>query len=230
MDDHFQLCPHCDFQSLFDSHTVPYNNGAAMTRVVDVMPDTLLTALCCRHCKGFIIRIARHQEGIRNPDGTPYFEPEHLYPWKPRPPKVPEDVPKDLREAYEEAWALQNISECAAAVMARRCLQLTLRKQGFVKRTLDAEIEAAEATVGADLATQLHYVRTVGNIGAHPMDAEGGVSFEELLNVQPGELVALFAAIREAFEEFFVKPARKKRDLDALNAKLKAAGKPPLTP
>ncbi len=112
--------------------------------------------------------------------------------------------------------------------MARRCLQLTLRKQGFIKRTLDAEIQEAETKVGNDLATQLHYVRVVGNIGAHPMDAEGGTNFDQLLDVQPGGLVALFAAIDEAFEEFYVKPARKKRTLDALNEKLKAANKPPI--
>jgi hypothetical protein len=69
---------------------------------------------------------------------------------------------------------------------------------------------------------------SLGRVGTLKVD--GGVDFEKLIDVQPGELVALFSAIREAFDEFFVRPARKQRDLDALNEKLKAAGKKPIVP
>lgn len=74
-----------------------------------------------------------------------------------------------------------------------------------------------EGKVSSGLATQLHVVRTVGNVGAHPMDADGGLSFERLLSVEPTEVETLFSALREFFDEIFVRPRRQQRELEALN-------------
>ena len=154
------------------------------------------------------------------------YDTEVLYPTQSRAAELPEDIPCDLRHAYAEAWSLTQVSEAAAALMARRCLQLTLRKQGFVRRTLDAEIDEAAKVVGSDLAAQLHYVRKLGNISAHPIDAEGGVDFDSLLRVDKGEVDLIFQAIRDAFDEFFVKPARNRRAQDALDDRLSRANSP----
>ena len=95
------------------------------------------------------------------------------------------------------------------------------------------EIEKAKDRVSDRLRTKLHFVRQVGLIGAHPLPekgVDGTRDYTALLDVEPGEVEALFAALDEFFDEFYVRPRRDQRQLDALNEKLKAAGKAPIAP
>ncbi len=180
----------------------------------------------CVLCKHFIIWL----EWLY---GCPVARGELVYPLTRRPPSLSPDIPSDLREAYLEAWDLALFNERATAVMARRALQLALRKEGFEDRDLYNEIEKAKDRVSDRLRTKLHFVRQVGLIGAHPLPekgVDGTRDYTALLDVEPGEVEALFAALDEFFDEFYVRPRRDQRQLDALNEKLKAAGKAPIAP
>jgi hypothetical protein len=165
--------------------------------------------------------------------GAPAAHTELAYPLVRRPRALSPDVPRELQDAYQEAWQLVPYSERAAAVMARRTLQLALRREGFADRDLYNEIENAKHKVSHRLRTKLHYVRQVGLLGAHPVaakDETGGEDFGLLVEVEPGEIDALFAALDEFFDEFYVRPKRDERELEALNEKLKKAGKAPIKP
>jgi hypothetical protein len=48
------------------------------------------------------------------------------------------------------------------------------------------------------------------------------------LRVAPGEVEALFGALDDLFEHFYVKPARHRAMMTAINAKLTAAGNLPI--
>lgn len=135
-----------------------------------------------------------------------------------------QDVPSSIREVYLEAALVESKSARAAAALARRCLQAALWEKGFTAKNLNEEILAAEkgAAISSVLRQKLEIVRHVGNYAAHPLaDGVGG-----LLTVEPGEVDALFDALDELFDEFFVKPADHARRLALLNQKLAAAGKP----
>ncbi|MBZ4400408.1 DUF4145 domain-containing protein [Myxococcus sp. AS-1-15] len=135
-------------------------------------------------------------------------------------------VPPHIRTEYAEAAAVEHVSQRAAAALLRRCLQSTLRDNGFKRAALEAEIEAAAQNGAIDyqLRTKLHIVRQVGNYSAHPIPDGGG----DILQVEPGEVDALFGALDQAFEVFYVNPNRDREMLDAINKKLVAAGKPPI--
>ena len=151
---------------------------------------------------------------------------ERVHPVLPMPVPPPVEVPPEIGAEYIEAARLRTISPRASAALARRCLQLALHDHGFRARSLEQEIEKAEQAgkCSTVLAEKLHMVRMVGNYAAHGTpDDSGG-----FLTVEPGELEALFGALDEFFDVFYVKPARHEAHKEALNRKLVAAGKPPI--
>lgn len=73
------------------------------------------------------------------------------------------------------------------------------------------------------LAENVDAVRIVGNFAAHPAkDTNTG----EIVDVELGEAEWLLDVLEGLFDFYFVQPAIAKAKRDALNAKLKAAGKP----
>ena len=146
---------------------------------------------------------------------------ERLYPVIPAVPQVSPDIPERIADEYREAAKLRTISPRASAILARRCLQLTLRDRGFKANTLGNELAKArnDADFPAPLAQQLDMLREVGNYAAHPTE-DGNGSF---LEVEPGELDLLFATLHELFEFFYVKPKLRERVMTEVRRKVDEA-------
>jgi hypothetical protein len=66
----------------------------------------------------------------------------------------------------------------------------------------------------------------IGNFAAHPMK---NTASGEIHDVEPGEAEWLVETIASLMDFTFVQPARFTERKSAMNAKLVAAGKPPLT-
>ncbi|MFY0582492.1 DUF4145 domain-containing protein [Cystobacter fuscus] len=135
----------------------------------------------------------------------------------------PPEVPEAIRIDYREAAAVEPISRRAAAALARRCLQSTLHHLGFKAKNLFREIELVDndPRASSQLRQSLHMVREIGNYAAHPLPDGNG----DFLNVEPGEVDALFDTLDDLFDNFFVKPRQQQERKDRLNAKLTAAGR-----
>jgi len=135
----------------------------------------------------------------------------------------PPEVPEPIRVDYREAAAVEHISRRAAAALARRCLQSTLHHLGFKAKNLFQEVELVANAPGASsqLRQSLHMVREIGNYAAHPLPDGNG----DFLNVEPGEVEALFDALDDLFDNFFVKPKQQQERRLRLNTKLAAAGR-----
>ncbi len=118
------------------------------------------------------------------------------------------------------------MSSKASAALSRRCLQAVLREKGNTKaKDLDKQIEEVLPTLPSYIAENLDAVRNIGNFAAHQQKSQTtGV----ILDVEPGEAEWNLDVLDELFDFYYVQPemARKKRE--ALNEKLKDAGKPPL--
>lgn len=135
------------------------------------------------------------------------------------------EIPKDLAEDYEEACLVIGDSPKASAALSRRCLQSILREQGFADKSLFNEIQKAidSKQLPSHIAESLDALRNIGNFAAHPMkDTSSG----EVLPVEPGEAEWNLETLEFLFDFFYVQPAKTKRRKDALNEKLKQAGKP----
>lgn len=85
------------------------------------------------------------------------------------------------------------------------------------------EADPQKAIPGA-LRDTIDAIRNFGNFGAHPMT---DVTSLQVIDVEPEEAEWCLEILEAMFEHFYVAPAAAKARKDALNAKLKAVGKPP---
>jgi hypothetical protein len=101
-----------------------------------------------------------------------------------------------------------------------------LREEGKVKHgNLSDEIQQVidAAKLPSLLLDSLDAVRNIGNFAAHPIKSKAS---GEIIDVEPGEAEWNLDVLESLFDYFFVQPALLKKKRDALNAKLKEAGKP----
>jgi len=88
---------------------------------------------------------------------------------------------------------------------------------GEIQQVLDA------GKLPSHLLESLDAVRNIGNFAAHPIKS---TSSGEIMDVEPGEAEWNLDVLEALFDHVFVQPAVLQKKRDALNAKLKEAGKP----
>lgn len=186
-----------------------------------------IRSLLCPECKGFVAELYKtsaHVERRWPPTFTTLVWPKSA--GRPVPPEVDQRFALDFKEAV----ATLPVSPKASAALSRRLLQDILREKAGVKKpTLSREIDEVINAGGIPsfVTDNLHAIREVGNFAAHPTkDTNSG----EIVEVEPGEAEFLLEVLEGLFDFYFVQPARAKNRRDEINAKLQAAGKPPLKP
>jgi hypothetical protein len=143
---------------------------------------------------------------------------------------VPKEVPPAIRQDYEEAANVLPISAKASAALSRRCLQNTLRANGYVAKDLAQEIDLLlkepdpAKGIPATLRVSIDGIRNFGNFSAHPIT---DVTTLQIIDVEPHEAEWCLDILDEVFQHFYVRPAEAAAKKAALDAKLQAAGKPP---
>jgi hypothetical protein len=141
---------------------------------------------------------------------------------------IPAEVTAPYREDFEEACAVLPISPKASAALSRRLLQAILRdKAATTKKDLYDQIEEVltSGKLPSHISGGLHAVRHIGNFAAHTMKSTAtGV----ILDVEPGEAEWNLDVLESLFDFYFVAPATDAKRKTELNAKLTAAGKPPI--
>lgn len=176
----------------------------------------------CRQLHATMVYVARRE------DGKPVSVRRTIFPVDRGRRVLPPGLPEAIEHEYREAAAIFEISPRASAAMSRRCLQSVLREvAGSTKERLDKAIDEVigKGVLPGELARELDAVRVIGNFGAHPMKAEAtGV----ILDVEPGEAEWNLEVLEDLFDFYFKElPARQARR-DALNQKLRDAGRKPL--
>jgi len=141
---------------------------------------------------------------------------------------VPKEVPDSLAKDYKEACLVLADSQKASAALSRGCLQNLLRDYANVKHSdLADEINQVLTSnkLPSHLAQGIDAVRALGNFAAHPIKSK---HTGEIVPVEPGEAEWLLDILEGLFDFYFVQPAILQAKRDALNKKLKDAGKPEL--
>jgi hypothetical protein len=139
---------------------------------------------------------------------------------------IPKEVPQKYAEDYKEACLVLADSPKASAALSRRCLQNLLREIAGVRADdLSKEIQQVidSKTLPSDLSEAIDAIRTIGNFATHPIKSQ---HTGEIVDVEPGEAEWSLDVLEDLFDFYFVRPARIKEKKDALNKKLKEAGKP----
>jgi len=209
-------CPHClkAFHGKFTTHWF----GA------DKDYSWLLKHVVCPSCLRYIIFLDGRQ--IENTNVTVYERLVHPKGISRAP--LSTAVPEEFASDYKEACLVMADSAKASAALSRRCLQNLIReKEGIKKPTLSQEIDEVIETkrLPSHLSGTIDALRNLGNFAAHPIkDKNTG----EIVEVEPGEAEWTLDVLEGLFDFYFVQPAELQRKRDALNKKLKDAGKPPM--
>ena len=140
----------------------------------------------------------------------------------------PIEVPKEFAEDYAEACIVIQDSPKASAALSRRCLQNLLRNVAGVRpQDLFHEIQEVidSGKLPSHLVECIDAIRNVGNFAAHPLKSQ---KTGEIFAVEPHEAEWNLDVLEELFDFYFVQPGVIKRKREALNKKLKDAGKNPM--
>jgi hypothetical protein len=216
-------CPHC---------TVTFRSEVLFSYIAaEDAKYWVIEAQLCPACAKVILYLVNTAVFNRYAPAGPYQEANVISRELVRPratsrkPLSPE-VPEQYREDYLEACLVLPDSAKASAALSRRCLQLLLREAGNTKKR-DLADQIAEVLqdnrLPSDIASIVDAVRNIGNFAAHPIKS---TSTGEIVPVEPGEAELNLEVLESLFDFYFVRPAETRRRVDALNQKLKDAGKP----
>lgn len=213
-------CPHCqvEIHPAFTQEWIRARARIGRENGFDTFWDTY--TMDCPACKAAIIHLQKHVGSVAKPSML-------VYPRSAGRPKAAPEVPQALAEDFNEASLVLSDSPKASAALSRRCVQQILRLQGFNQHDLAKAIDAvlASKALPASLASNLDAIRNIGNFAAHPIkDTNSG----EIVPVEPEEAEWNLDVLEGLFDFYYVSPARDAARIAALNAKLAAAGKPPI--
>lgn len=217
-------CPHCLV-------LVQRPSGSLRTLLAKPTYELMVEAFSCPSCSEPVVSMLKGKGSYTMPGSpvpvalSPDTERWLAYPRafsRPVPPEVPEQLASD----YHEAASVLYLSPKASAALSRRCLQNTIREVSHIKKAnLGQEIEELvnNGVVSSGLGSELDAIRNIGNFAAHPVKStETGA----IIDVEPGEAEWTLDLLDRLFDELIVQPAKTTTRKQALNAKLKAMGKP----
>lgn len=114
--------------------------------------------------------------------------------------QFPDYIPPAIRNDYEEACAIVNLSPKSSATLARRCLQGMIRDfWGISKARLVDEISALESKIPATQWKVISSIRKIGNIGAH---MEKDINL--IVDIEPDEAQKLIKLIEHLLEQWYI--------------------------
>lgn len=139
---------------------------------------------------------------------------------------VPPEVPKPIAADYIEACQVLPLSAKASAALSRRCLQAMLNDKGYKGSDLAKQIDQLfePGVLPKHIHETVDVIRNFGNFSAHPINDKTSL---QIIDVDPGEAEWCLEILEALFDHFYVGPEAAKKKKAALDAKLKAAGKPP---
>lgn len=216
-------CPHC--RDSFHDQTERHEIGRDVEGKYDVITRV------CPSCKKCILELEQYRivpspgmgktVPVKQVITRMFFRPKGS-----NRPTCPTEVPTGLAEDYKEACLVLADSPKASAALSRRCLQNIIHNHLLIKlRDLNAEIQAVidQKLFPGDILESIDSIRAIGNFAAHPIKS---TSSGEVVPVEPDEAEWNLDVLEMIFDYQFVRPALVKKKRDALNSKLKDAGKP----
>ncbi|WP_122572145.1 DUF4145 domain-containing protein [Pseudomonas viridiflava] len=212
-------CPYCSHYATlnsqnYSSHIHGFNHGNYLDKSLGV--EVLVVVCPNDECKQISINAGLfevfRQNGVWNT-----FE-SAIEDWNLLPSSLaipfPEYIPKAIRDDYEEACKIRDLSPKASATLSRRCLQGIIRDfKGITKKRLVDEIDALRDDVDPDTWAAIDAVRTIGNIGAH-MEKD----INEIIDVDPDEAQLLIELIETLIKDWYVARHKRQEHLQKIKA------------
>lgn len=224
-------CPYCNVEYHYREHeqiAVKYSNE----EIKGAITGYGISTSYCPSCGKFIVLFVEgryfsneFEYGI----AADFLNTELLLPKNSGGIILPDEVPSEYREDFEEASALINISPKASAALGRRVLQKFLHEHiGIKKKSLAKEIQEFidNEQLPSYLLDAVDAIRNIGNFAAHPIK---DTSTGEIVDVEYGEAEWILEVLEMLYDFYFVQPIKLQKRQEELNAKLKALGKPEMS-
>jgi hypothetical protein len=106
-----------------------------------------------------------------------------------------------------------------------------LREQGYGQKDLVDQISALLKETGPAkvvphyITSSVDAIRHFGNFSAHPIR---DINTATIIEVEPGEAEWCIEILKDLIEHYYERPEQEQAKVDAINEKLKTAGKPPI--
>lgn len=127
----------------------------------------------------------------------------------------PNYIPESIRQDYEEAFEIIDLSPKASATLSRRAIQGIIRNKfnlkGCKSNNLVDEIKFIQNQVAPDINRAFNNLRQIGNIGAHP---ENDISV--IVDIEPGEAQKLILFVELLIKELYINPYENQILLDEI--------------
>ena len=185
----------------------------------------------CLGCKQVNIEIGEQRELSSFEKLTQYVSLIFRYPFRQHDFHLHEKCPATVASDFREAAKLLAISPMASGAFARRCLQALLREQGYGQKDLVDQISALLKETGPAkvvphyITSSVDAIRHFGNFSAHPIR---DINTATIIEVEPREAEWCIEILKDLIEHYYERPEQEQAKVDAINEKLKTAGKPPI--
>ena len=215
-------CPHCTVTFHEEWEEMIHNPAR------DEKQELYWRVTICPDCKEPTMKIGMRkisQPFLTNED---YFM---VYPQFPKRSPVDDSVPEAFKVDYIEACNVLPISAKASAALSRRVLQGILKQNGYTSSNLARQIDAAlsegdpQKSLPPTIRKTIDAVRNFGNFAAHPITDQTSL---QVIDVENGEAEWCLEIVEALFNHYYIQPALNAKRIDALNERLKGAGKPPV--
>lgn len=116
--------------------------------------------------------------------------------------QYPEYIPFQIRQDYQEAYFILELSPKASATLSRRCIQGMIHdKWNIVLKNLNQEISALKNKIDPALWSAIDALRQLGNIGAH-MEKDISV----IVDIDSGEAYKLLTLVEILIKDWYIVP------------------------
>jgi hypothetical protein len=220
-------CPYCGHAQVLDDNRVSQRWHVQYVKgwAEQAYPSIEIVCIVCANndCRKLTMKavLGRVDPGREKEVHGPFDRWSLLPPSTAKP--QPDYIPKPIRDDYDEACAIRDLSPKASATITRRCLQGMIRDFCGIKQNrlideineLRKRVEAGKAPPGVqpDTVVAIDNVRKIGNIGAH-MEADINV----IVDVDPDEAQTLIELVETLFSEWYVATHVRRERLDHLKS------------
>ncbi len=207
--------------------------------------------LICQNeeCKEIIIQVGRTQ--TRPPkEGKPSFPDSRVWLALPKVKSIPpldKLIVDPLRKDYIEAFTILDDSPRMSSVLSRRILADLLKQYAKLNQfNLEQRIDAfvLDTTHPRRLRENLHYLREMGNFGAHTQEQAAAVTTPAaaagaapqptanpvIIDVDKPEAEWSLKVVADLFDYFIIAPARDAEQRKAFDKKIADANRKPIKP
>lgn len=223
-------CPHCNVEinPNFSEYPLGKDSVSSASLFKMICPNSKCRKHILKFARGDSYQDLKFSTSNYNLHSDHIKENFYVYPQVASRPNAPIEVDGHIAQDFNEACLVLSLSPKASAALSRRCLQNILReKAGVTHGNLVKEIEQviSDGKTPSYITESIDAIRNIGNFAAHPSkDRASG----EIIDVDPGEADWLLDVLEMLFDFYYVQPEVIKKKRADLDAKLTAAGKPPM--